>query len=120
MFSQELTAAEYRIYNVEDWAENFLPGAGRPPFYISISFDNNFASVYERVRFLKRVLPDPICDVSIHSVTIEHFEEGYRTRNVGTGFWACSYNGEVVSVVPLIPRDQFTDVRIGRILRLRP
>lgn len=30
--------------------------------------------------------------------SIEHFEEGYRIRNVGTGFWARSYNGEVVSI----------------------
>lgn len=70
---------QYRLVNAdsEGWAKNFPPGAGRPPFNTGTIIDDGFASIYERW-------------------SIERFEEGFRIRNEGTGFWLTAREGEVV------------------------
>ncbi|KAF9925669.1 hypothetical protein BGZ67_008500 [Mortierella alpina] len=74
------TAAEasgvFRLYNGDSWAKNFPSGGTRPPFNTGVTVDDNFASIYERW-------------------TIERFEEGYRIRNAGTGFWLTARKSEV-------------------------
>lgn len=69
----------YRLINVETegWAKNFPPGGSRPPFSTGVIVDDNFASIYERW-------------------AVEHYEEGFRIRNVGTGFWLTARHGEAV------------------------
>ncbi len=42
--------------------------------------------------------PDQLVTFLFTQWSIEQFEEGYRIRSIGTGFWACAYNGEVVSI----------------------
>ncbi|KAF9900799.1 hypothetical protein EC991_006885 [Linnemannia zychae] len=78
----------FRLVNAESegWAKNFPPGAGRPPFETSVIIDDNFASIYERW-------------------AIDHFEEGYRIRNIGTGFWLTSRDEEVVGSSEFNPED---------------
>ncbi|KAF9899386.1 hypothetical protein EC991_008988, partial [Linnemannia zychae] len=77
----------FRLVNAETegWAKNF-PGVGRPPFETSVTIDDNFASIYERW-------------------AIDNFEEGYRIRNVGTGFWLFSRDEEVVGSPEFNPED---------------
>ncbi|XP_006458864.1 hypothetical protein AGABI2DRAFT_134468 [Agaricus bisporus var. bisporus H97] len=58
------------------WAKSFPPGGSRPPFFMGISFDNSFASIYQRWE-------------------IGRFEEGYTIKNNGNGFWAYGKDGEV-------------------------
>ncbi|KAF7722498.1 hypothetical protein EC973_003090 [Apophysomyces ossiformis] len=66
-------ATEYRIVNGGGlgWLKNFPKGHGRPPFATPVAVDSNYASIYERW-------------------TIDHADEGYIIRNVGTGYtlWA--------------------------------
>ncbi|KAF7773110.1 hypothetical protein Agabi119p4_5277 [Agaricus bisporus var. burnettii] len=57
------------------WAKSFPPSGSRPPFFMGISFDNSFASIYQRWE-------------------IKPFEEGYTIQNKGNGFWAYSKDGE--------------------------
>ncbi|KAK5809330.1 hypothetical protein F5H01DRAFT_40611 [Linnemannia elongata] len=68
-------AALFRISNDDSWAKNFPAGGGRPPFFTSVTVDGYFASIYERW-------------------AIEPFEEGYRIRNSGTGYFLTAHNGE--------------------------
>lgn len=70
----------FRLVNGDEssgWAKNFPPGGGRPPFATGVIVDDSFASIYERWNF-------------------ERFEEGFRIRNAGTGFWLTARDGEAV------------------------
>ncbi|KAH7054947.1 hypothetical protein BKA57DRAFT_239080 [Linnemannia elongata] len=67
-------AAQFRISNDDSWAKTF-PVDGRPPFFTSVIVDGYFASIYERWE-------------------IQPFEEGFRIRNIGTGYFLTTHNGE--------------------------
>ncbi|KAF9557453.1 hypothetical protein EC968_007627 [Mortierella alpina] len=69
-------ARQFKLVNRQGWAKNFPSSGTRPPFITGVIVDYNFASVYERW-------------------TVETYEEGYKIRNVGTGFWLTARDGDV-------------------------
>ncbi|KAF9426738.1 hypothetical protein BGZ94_006085 [Podila epigama] len=41
----------YRFYNDDLWAKSYPPSRGPPPHYVGVTFDDGFASIYERWEF---------------------------------------------------------------------